>query len=410
MNRPDYEPSRSSTDVPDTIVLDNDTLADVQRGYYKKPEFFGNMATSSSFDLFKAGLDAASNYTGWLSGSLVSERKPDYVQWALTVDEYDAIVRRSENIAAYGYTPLQTVINFLIILCSIDRIEDMEKIAVAIDLYDLIDIDILRQPYEILEVRNLEKIAYMASALDALINMFARFLGVSNFADSKPESISNLLSNVSSILGGLSGAAGIAERLANSGSSDAMGNYLSELLTGKRIPMNVIAKNPMKQSPSYIGQAMFGEAPTSLAMLDINELFPKKIGVFPMPSNGAGVSAFGIQNFSSLQGSMNISSAINKLMFGGSSVDTGSFTESLIATTVSKLKVMTGVSDTETFSLNSSDVAIPLMISMSTVNAGLDKSPFDTSTFSNAWTLANSVSNFMQSRNSGFLKAIRTIS
>jgi hypothetical protein len=126
-----------------------------------------------------------------------------------------------------------------------------------------------------------------------------------------------------------------------------------------------------------------------------------------MPSNGAGVSSFGMQNFSSLQGNLNVFDAVNKLSFGGGSVTANSFKERAVNAVVDQVKNITGATSSETFSLNSADVSIPMMIALSAANSGLSKSPFSYQTFQQAWQMSSGVSNLMQNQNPQFLNIIR---
>jgi hypothetical protein len=407
MIRAKPDASRISSTPSTEITLDEDNLALIQKGKYDKPAFFGNISSTKSYDLFKSGVSTALGYAGFamnIAQTLVDERKPTDAEFLFTRREYEEIQRKSRSIAAYGNTPVDTIEAFLLILCAIDNIDDMEKIAVGIEIPELIDVSILRHPFEILAIQRLEKIAFMAQALDAFIRMFNRYLKSRDSSDSKPESISNLVSSLGSILGG---SLSSSVRLENSSSVDALGHFMSELIDGKRIPMSVIAKNPMKASPSYVGQTLFGESPTALSLVDVTELFPKKIGVFPMPSNGAGVSSFGMQNFSSLQGNLNVFDAVNKLSFGGGSVTANSFKERAVNAVVDQVKNITGATSSETFSLNSADVSIPMMIALSAANSGLSKSPFSYQTFQQAWQMSSGVSNLMQNQNPQFLNIIR---
>lgn len=405
------DPTKASSEEVTNITLDADTLADVQRGYYKKPEFYGDMSTNSNgFDSFKTGVSTAANYFGFASNlvsSLVTARSDSDNEWSLTRAEYAEIVKVAKSIATYGKVPQQTIIDFLVILCSINKIADMKKISDVLEIEELNDSTILRQPFEILAIPSLYKIAYMAQALASLIKLFSRYLNTSQtVASTGADDIASLFSNISSILGGLSGG-GAAARLENFSAEDALGHFMSELLEGSRIPMPVIAKNPMKAAPSYVGQTLFGESPTSLSLVDMNEVFNMKIAVFPKPSNGAGVSSFGMQNFSSLSGSMNLSTFVNKIGFGGGSITTGSYKETKINNIVEELKTATGATDTETFQLNSADVAIPLQMALSACNCGTSRTPFATVSFQDGWQLSCHISNHMQKNNPKFLDIVR---
>jgi hypothetical protein len=411
----EQDPSRGTVNDTSTVVLDADTLADVQRGKIKRPEFYGDMSMSAmGFGNFQQAVSTAGTYFNFaknIADSLTDARSADDRVFRLTRDEYTQIEKKAASISRFGSVPYETILTFITILCLVDNKVDMEKISSVLEIEELNE-SVIRKPYLIIEIRDLYKIVYMASALDSLIKLFNRYLTASQATaqNINSDDISDLFSNIGSLLGGLSGG-GASSKLANmTGSEDALGHFMSELLEGKRIPMPVIAKNPMKQSPSYTGQALFGESPTPLSLMDITEVFNKKIAVFPKPSNGAGMSSFGMQNFSSLSGSMNLSTMISKLNFGGSTPTPGSYIDKQITAIGEKIKLMTGVKDTETFELNRADVAIPMQIAMSASNCGLDKTPFATKSFQNGWQLSNHINNFMQNNNPDFFKIIKGLS
>src|SRR5699024_6535986 len=140
---------------------------------------------------------SAVSYAGHaLARKTVNERK-EGDSWALTNDELREIELKARSISAYGNIQRVTASNFLVILCSIDRISDMKKISDALEIEDLNNPNILRQPMTILSIPELEKIAYMASAVDGFVRIFSRYLNTKNFSDSSPESISNIMNNLS---------------------------------------------------------------------------------------------------------------------------------------------------------------------------------------------------------------------
>jgi len=394
----------------DKITLDDDNLAQVQRGMYRKPQFFGDMSLSShNFDGFKTGVQTAATYIGFANSlvmSLVSSRESTDDQFYLTTGEYNQIQSLASSIASYGSVPYQTIVDFLVILCCIDNITDMTKIASVVEITELLNPNIIRQPFEILAIPTLYKIAFMANALDSIIRLYSRYANASTSAGQGGDDISSILSNLSSLIGGFGSSSAILTSM--SSAENALGHFMSELLDGKRIPMTVIAKNPMKASPSYTGQTLFGESATSLSHVDVDEVFPKKIAVFPKPSNGAGSTSFGMMNFGSLGSTvMNLTEFASKMLFGSSSITSGSYKETAIINAVAQLSALTGATSTETFSVNSADVAIPLQIALSTIHAGTSSSPFSSSSFQEGWQLANHIANYMQNSNPSFLNVIK---
>ena len=185
-----------------------------------------------------------------------------------------------------------------------------------------------------------------------------------------------------------------------------MGNFLSELIEGKRIPTNVIAKNPMMNAPSYTGKAFFGEAPNAMSNVDIDQLFAKKIAVFGQPSNGVGTSSFSMQNFGSFASSMPLNQFVSKVITGTS--DLGSTRkENMINSIVMGINTFTGSKSTDMVEITRADNAIPIMMALATKLSGYDKSVFSGSTFQEGWGLAQSVGNALQQQDPGFLEVAR---
>lgn len=210
------------------------------------------------------------------------------------------------------------------------------------------------------------------------------------------------------MLGGGSLSAGAAMRLASAESSDTLGQFMSELLTGKRIPMTLISKNPNLQSPSYIGQAFLGESPTALSNIDITQTFAKKIAAFPKPGNGSGATSFAFQNSGSLTKAMSINQLVGKVLFGSS--DSGTLSkQSLVSSAIDKLNVLTGVVDGESIEPSRADTAIPLLTALSAVQSGTDKAIFPSEIFQEGWTLASGIANHLAKVDANYLRAFQQL-
>lgn len=375
----------------------------VQRGEYSKPTFFADVTKVNAHQLFQLGVNTALSYSGFRSRKeeLVQERTEE-TGYRLTQDEFALLQKRATSISNYSKIPYDTCEDFLVILCFVDNILDMQKIADAVQIPELADANILMQPYQILNIRGLEKISFAAQALDGLVNLYRKYLDAAQNTVNKSDNdgVSSTLDALSQIVGGLGGGAGMRVETAD------IGNFLSELITGKRIPSNVIAKNPMMQNPSYVGKAFFGENPNAMANVDIDQLFPKMIAVFPQMSNGAGTTSFGMQNFGSFSRSMPLSGFVSKVITGSSSI-TSNRKLNQINQVVDAINSFTGSKATDMVDVTRADNAIPVMMAMSTQFSGLNKSVFSGSTFQNGWVSAQSVASILSSNNPQFMETAR---
>lgn len=376
----------------------------VQAGIYERPTFFGDASSGSSFQTFTSGVQAALSYAGQASRKteLVDNRDTS-TGYRLTRDEFKLLQKRAQSISNYSKIPYDTCEDFLVILCFIDKIKDMEKVADAVQIPELADEEILRKPMIILNLPQLEKVAFAAQALDGLVNLFRKYINTAQNSPNKSKSddMGSILDTISNIVGGFGGASA-GPRL----ETGEMGNFLSELITGKRIPVNVIAKNPMVQLPSYIGKAFFGEFPNPLANIDIDQLFNKPIAVFPKPSSGAGTSSFSMQNFSTFSGSMSIQGFVSKVLTGSADI-TSQRKLNQVTNVMNKVLDLTGASATDMIEIQRADNAMPMMMAMSTALSGFDKNVFSSSTFQDGWVAAQAVASQMASTNPSFMEAAR---
>ena len=187
----------------------------------------------------------------------------------------------------------------------------------------------------------------------------------------------------------------------------AIGNYMSELITGKRIPTQKIANNPSLRPPSYAGKAFFGETPCALPAVD--QLFCRKVGSFGEPTGGSGTDSFGMQNFASFGGALNIGSVIARMVTGSSVVpNTNSYYGQNVNTMIGNVCNILNVATGSTIEMRRSDNAIPMMIGLSAAIAGQSFSPFGSGTMSDGWKIASSAANEIQNINPGFLQACAT--
>lgn len=396
--------SLPSEELPNPYDVEADADL-VQKGIYPRPTFMGDQSASQAFSMFKAGVQTALNYTGQSSRKteIVSERDEN-TGYKLTSAEFTLLQKRAQSISNYAKIPYDTCEDFLIILCFVDKIADMEKIADAVQIPELANPDILRKPMQILNLPSLEKIAFAAQALDGLVNLYRKYIQTAQNSpnQSKSDDMGDILNTISSIVGGIGGMSSAGPRL----ELGELGNFMSELITGTRIPINVIAKNPMVQLPSYVGKAFFGEFTNPLANIDIDQLFNKPIAVFPKPSSGAGTSSFSMQNFSTFSKAMPLQGFVSKVLTGSSDI-TSTRKLNQVTGVMNKVMSLTGAKATDLVEITRADNAIPMMMAMSTAISGFDKNVFSSATFQEGWVAAQSVAQQMSQSNPSFMEAAR---
>jgi hypothetical protein len=213
------------------------------------------------------------------------------------------------------------------------------------------------------------------------------------------------LGGVLSQFGGL-GALAIGPLLEQTGGL-AIGGFMSELITGSRLPTQKIANNPSLRPPSYAGKTFFGETPCALPAVD--QLFCRKVGSFGNPSGGSGADSFGMQNFASFGGSMDIASVVTKMVTGSSNaLDPTTFFGKHMDEMVGNVCNVLNVAKTASIEMRRSDNAIPFTIGLSAAIAGETFSPFGSKSISDGWKVASSAANDIQRYNPQYLSACRS--
>ena len=187
----------------------------------------------------------------------------------------------------------------------------------------------------------------------------------------------------------------------------AIGNFMSELLTGSRIPTQKIANNPSLRPPSYAGKAFFGETPCALPAVD--QLFCRRVGSFGNASGGSGADSFGMQNFASFGGVQSISSIVSKMVTGSSFAPpaTSYYAENLNSMVQNVCNVL-NVPTNASIEMRRSDNAIPFMVGFSAAVANESFSPFESKICSDGWKVASSAANDIQKTNPQFIETCKT--
>jgi hypothetical protein len=213
-------------------------------------------------------------------------------------------------------------------------------------------------------------------------------------------------------LGGVLGSLGplgslVAGPLLEQFGGMAIGNFMSELITGKRIPVQKLANNPSLRPPSYAGKAFFGETPCALPAVD--QLFCRKVGSFGNPMNGSGTDSFEMQNFASFGGALNIGSVVARMVTGSSVIpDTNTYYGQSINSMIGNVCNVLNVPTSSKIEMRRSDNAIPFVIGLSAAIAEETFSPFGSKPISEGWKLASSTGNEVQRYNPQYLEACRT--
>jgi hypothetical protein len=216
--------------------------------------------------------------------------------------------------------------------------------------------------------------------------------------------LSTALGNIAGPGAGVGGDAGEIDKYEG---GYAFSGILTEETIGQRIPPSILYKNPMLQSPSYMGKAFFGETPGVQAAID--QKFSKLIGAYPKPQNGAGNFAFGMQNFGSLSGSIPLSSMSNLIVTGSIDEPEDVTLLDIVEEITDNLCNILGVAATVNFEPRRSDNALPFMVGMAAAVLEETSSPYSIDMFAESWQLASGVGNHLQNSDPEMLIACREV-
>jgi hypothetical protein len=161
----------SSSGGPTT--LSPDMVAMKQKGYLQEKGFFGDQSMTNENAAFNAVVQIAAALTQparSLSTTVKTTPRSKYNNYYLYQSEKELLRRKAIEIASIGIIPYDVIEEFLYILVTVDNYDDMFYIACVVGIYELDNINIIREPVLILSLKNLYKVGYLANGV-ASINM-----------------------------------------------------------------------------------------------------------------------------------------------------------------------------------------------------------------------------------------------
>lgn len=405
-------PHKSSRTIATTTGVSDDTLVAVQRGQITPSLRYGNQVKTPTFATFDKGLLAAKDFTAFgasLKNTQVATRELSFAEQRVYTDaEFAELNKVSRSIAAFRKVPEDTVQDFLITMTNIDNIDDMRLIADATQISELDNPAILLQPLDILAITELNRIGYISSAFNALIKAFSVFIQASQLSDNNATGADSIFSSLSSVIGGFGSNQATAKLLLDNGSAEtAPGSFMMEQVTGNRVPISVIAKNPQLHPPSYIGKTFFGEYPTSRVAIDMNETHAKRIAMFGEYNGGAAAPQFNFQNMGRFQSDLPLTDVINNILYNKNSVTAGTVESTRSQQVTTDVANLLNISPNAGVEMRRADNNIPVMLAVSAVFANETTSPFPSPVFKEGWFISSSVGNDLQVSNPQFMDGFR---
>ena len=306
--------------------------AQMSAGLITRPGFFGNQSVTAAGQAFKNAAESGGGMSGVIdairqvkdstNGSISKQtiNRAYDLPWDPTIAA--EVAKVANKIAQLSNIRFEDAEDFLYILITIDSHEVMIKFATATDIAELADANIMMKPLEILAIPGIEKVAYLADAISAILRAYRKYTNAENY-DNKGESKSNSdsLAAIQTALGLASSFfspedGGVSYGPMNGATpSSILGAGLTKLIRGKEIPIGVQANNPMLSPLSMIGMMFFGAAPNTVMTMDTDLPINKLIAVFGGMGDGAGYNSFKTKNTGSLSNLQSLGSLINN-MFG----------------------------------------------------------------------------------------------
>lgn len=297
----------------------------------ERPGFLGNQSLTPAGQAFQSAISAASSLSGIIDTIRNNDKKTQTksissseLSRAFDLPWSDEVVTEitkvANKIAQLSNVRVEDAEDFLYILITTDSHEVMTKFATATDIAELADASIMMKPMEILAIPGIEKVAYLADAISAILKAYKKYFQDDNY-DNRIKNTENF--NMDDITKALEAGLGIASAIfskenggggagpINAGSPGSiLGPLLSLLTRGKEIPMGVQANNPMLQPRTILNMMMFGASPNSTHQFDKASIFPKPIAVFGDVMSGAGDASFSAKN----KGSMNAPQSLQNIV------------------------------------------------------------------------------------------------
>ena len=173
------KPDASNSTDSDTTVT-SDTAALKQKNVLHENGAAGDNALSNAAAAFNNVTAAAGSL---LQAAAALKAKPAPPRTApprnktdnyyLTETEKELLYRKAREFAAPGIVPYDVLEQFLFILVTIKTYEDLSYIAKVVGIPDLDDPTLVREPMRILQVKDLNKIGYLANAVAAINKQFS---------------------------------------------------------------------------------------------------------------------------------------------------------------------------------------------------------------------------------------------
>jgi hypothetical protein len=268
--QPPRRPAEESNGGSQT-VLGPDDIANKQKGYLQEKGFAGDQSLSNEDAAFNKAVDMAAGLTALARNiaaiTAKSSRSRSKVNDYFLYDpEKELLQSRARQFASLGIVPYDVLEDFLYILITVDNPLDMNHIACVVGIRELENPNILREPFQILNLKNLYKIGYLANAVASINFQYSTkyyALAAMDHNSSPYSTLQNLAQvsgNYNNIPGGLnralSTAAAISGAVNLAGAATMVGGNLLNAALGQFPVVNIVTnqiKDIIKDITTTVG-------------------------------------------------------------------------------------------------------------------------------------------------------------
>jgi hypothetical protein len=180
------------------------TVSSLQRREYVQAPSVANRASGSSYSSFNGSVDSSysvSQPAHQLKTKTSTQPVNKVSNYYLTNDEKKLLAQKAADFSEPGIVPYDVIEDFLYVLCYIDDYDTMKFVSIVTGVIGLDNPSILRDPFNILNLPDLNKIGYLANGLASLTKQIdqAKFTQATSAQDTEDSAYSALKKASSSL-------------------------------------------------------------------------------------------------------------------------------------------------------------------------------------------------------------------
>jgi hypothetical protein len=235
-------PQKEASQGGQETTLSPDMVAMKQKGYLQEKGFAGDQSLTNEDKAFNKAVNMAANITSLARNvaaiqAASSRKRQKYYDYFLYDPEKELLQSKARQFASLGIVPYDVLEEFLYILITIDNPNDLYHIACVVGIRELENPNLVREPIQILGLKNLYKIGYLANGVASVNFQYSKKYNAVYAMDHQSSPFSSLqnlamISGNVDALGGAYSAAQNAAAISGLASSATMigGNLLNAAL------------------------------------------------------------------------------------------------------------------------------------------------------------------------------------